>query len=1132
MSTQLVTGVTLGTTGSVSTAASVENVSQSFTPTAWESSTLPAPLIHSGQNGADLTLDLTSSYTTIGSAVFMNLSGAPLLLVGAGDFSAFGTLSIANAAQAIYPTGHESSVFGALTYLTRDSDSTPLTLDMTVTSSGYTAANVGMYFGTGIVATEFTVGDTSEFGATLVEGVVSFAPTPWQSSDFGSRTLVHTGQDGAAVLFNLVDTPDYTNPTRMDFTTSTRPVTGVGYDASSYGTASVANAAFAAYPESIEATGFGALTFVAYGPEPVLQMWLLRDPAVVDAAAVQMTLGRPFGDDKGVYLYDNGIGHPGATFIGQPTLTLTAQGLFASGFLNSSAVGSHTIDNNGQGIIAPGFTSSYVNVNATIADRAQTTHPVAIEPSSSLAPPTITHWVQYRAMQGFANTSFGAHSIINRDQYISVISAYNNIFGAPYLSRGLEISPNGWASSVVDTPEILSGTQYANVIGVPASGAGTPEAKNRNRIIYPVWFTSAGIGSDISIVNKNKQLLVGGYLDGETPGVVSKRANVENVVRVLNTSGHTSSRFGPGALVENAARGVATTSFQTDVFGVHRVEYTVRTVTITDGVYQFVSRYHTIYNDARVLAPSGIASTNVFGTAAPLNLNRTVRHHSGWVGPEMGTPMVAFAIRTVALYPTANPPYVPLPTFRHNPEYVSPASIWNEYQFGGAYLYIYRREVKPKSLNAQAQNWVSQPTVANRNRSVSMYGVDQATIGRPTVQLYTRYIQQVGHTDSVFGACIIKDRRLWVYPVGTTGWRVPVTHRVMNTIPDPPAPQRVYPGGPVSITFGTPVIQGNELSVSGIGSTAAFGAPSVRSNAIRPSTIYEEAEFGTPTLIFTRYLYPDSITPNSLPGAPSMSPWNIYAPGGEAAPPGYEPDNIYAHVMDYTVAPPGFGDTRNPWFGETAVTNQHRTVYALGASSAVRIGTPDVQLRKRYVSPRGTRFTRYGTPVIPFVPQTLNLDYEYNHQGIATTVEFGAHTVDFPAAPPLVNRTVYPVGLAATTFGTQTIELFNRQIYPVGTQMDVFGTPVMGWDRYYTATVGDMTSWGTARVEYLHRQLPVEGWDNSSFAELDFDDYYHHMNVRHKASGEGAYARYVQPTPVYPGAVGTPEEVAPPCPIC
>lgn len=529
-------------------------------------------------------------------------------------------------------------------------------------------------------------------------------------------------------------------------------------------------------------------------------------------------------------------------------------------------------------------------------------------------------------------------------------------------------------------------------------------------------------------------------------------------------------------------------------------------------------RYTVVWNKADVVGPAGVGDTAVFGRPNPVaNLNREVKHHSGWLGPEWGLPFIAFARRFVTPGLFYDVP-ASFPEVRHNPFPITPVGIPWQGQVGGHEARIFRREVLPKSVNVHSVERVGEPIVKDRNRSVGPYGYDQSEFGRPDVQNFIRYIAPEWVNPDYFTPPLITYRTRTVYPTTITIPVFPVIHRIRKDSPDPPSQQRImlnvinddgietdgYGIAPPGMT--PPAIKLATLYPDGIDETARFGQHKVRTNNIQVRFIFEDGLFGVPTLIYTRYVYPIGRGSTAAVSQQArMTPWNIYAPGGDQMPQGYTPANSLAHVIRSEAV-----------FGSPTVTNQHRGIGPVpsrysgdnGFDYYPQYGVPTFTLRRQYVYPTGIRSLRFGQIIFLNVSQYVDLNDETNPQGIANAQQWGNANVHYPIVPPDPTKRMYPVGSAMTLIPTtHRVELFHRQVYPVAIphrgnpesplpySTSPWGTALVGYPRTYVIGMGVQTLWGNNLIEFLNRPVYPVGWVSCTLEDGNFDNFKFPMKV-------------------------------------
>ena len=731
----------------------------------------------------------------------------------------------------------------------------------------------------------------------------------------------------------------------------------------------------------------------------------------------------------------------------------------------------------------------------------------------------LSHWIQYlnHSTYGVPPPGVGTPELTPQHREIFPLYITGPYWGTAAVKRQFFVDPVGWDSSFVSQPdELLVNVRRVHVHTGLADPAeyGIANVFNWRQDINlhnNGWYDTQW--NFPVVYNLTQIVFVGPFEDNVDPDTwPNYYPFVNNVDRELRTFGHQSSRLGISAWIYNTADpvfpvGTDLTLWGTDTSVTHRI----RTV-FTGGWEEFYnSIYNTVWNAAVAIGPVSAGNASALGRPDPVaNLNRTVKHHSGWDGPEWGVPFIDFALRYITPSFFKDVPAA-FPEVRFNPFPIASVGVPESERFGGHEVRIFRRVAFPKSTNVH-DPWFGEPIVANRNRSVWLYGLDHSDFGVAAVQNFVRYISPEWSSPYYFTPPAIMFRTRTVYPVTISIPTFPVLHRIRNDMPDPPSPQRIFlnvvlSNGEEGDGFGIPppgvpwpAFKLFTIYPVAIDETARFGTHKVHTNNITPRFIFEDRLFGTPALVYTIQVYPPGLGgASSVSNLSRLTPWNIYAPLGDQKPPGYTPGppNGYPHVIQSETV-----------FGAPAVTNQHRTIGPVPTrvygsapwfDSFPMFGTATLTVRPHYVFMTGIKSLRFGQVVLWGVPQYVYLEDEMSHYGIANTQHWGANKVSFPPEPPSMLKNVYPVGMLTQAIPTaHRIELFNRQIFPVGVPhsgnpqqgfTSPWGVPMMGYTRTYTAGMGVQTRWGNNLIEFLHRPVYPFGWNNSSLEDGNLDNY-------------------------------------------
>lgn len=737
----------------------------------------------------------------------------------------------------------------------------------------------------------------------------------------------------------------------------------------------------------------------------------------------------------------------------------------------------------------------------------------------------VTPWIQYvdLAARGIAPGLVGTGGDIQfRHREIFPTFILGPYWGVTTVKRRLFVQPTGWDSSFIsENAELLINTRRVYYYTGEAD-----QAEYGNATIFN-WRQDINLHNNgwydtqwnfPVVYNLKREIVVAPFAENVNPDQWPNYFPfVSNKDRVLGTFGHISSRVGISSWVRNKADPVFPAGTDMTLWGAGTfIAHRNRTVQAQGWDSFYNERYTVVWNKADVLGPAGIGDTSAFGRPNPVaNLNREVKHHSGWLGPEWGVPFVAFARRFITPGLFYDVP-ASFPEVRHNPFPITPVGIPWQGQVGGHEARIFRREALPKSVNVHSVEWVGEPIVQNRNLTVGPYGYDQSLFGRPDIQNLVRYVAPEWINPDYFTPPLITYRTRMVYPSPITAPLITVLHRIRKDSPDPPSQQRITLNdqngdgdesdglGIKPPGMGVPTAKLATIYPEGIDEAAKFGTHKVHTNNITVGFIFEDGLVGTPTLIFTQIVQAQGwknnvVVPNDI----RMTPWNIYAPRGDQMPFGYTPSNSNTHVIRSEVV-----------FGAPTVTNQHRAIgpvptrYNGGSpwfDSFPMFGTATFTLRRQYVAPNGIRSLRFGQIIFLNVPQYVNLDDETNHQGIAPSTQWGVNAIGYPPVPPDPTKRVYPTGtLMQAIPTTHRVELFNRQVFPTGIPhrgnpeqglTTPWGTALVGYPRTYVIGMGVQTLWGNNLIEFLNRPVYPVGWVSCTLEDGNFDNFKFPMKV-------------------------------------
>ena len=744
----------------------------------------------------------------------------------------------------------------------------------------------------------------------------------------------------------------------------------------------------------------------------------------------------------------------------------------------------------------------------TIALRARIVTPAGIPSTNVWGSTYIAHYTQFIDLAGRGPSSgiVSAPDVSFGKRYIEPPFIASAIFGTANVAFILKVYPAGFDASVVpDNAELSINRQniYPHTGEADPAKFGGTKIRNHHEFVKPAGWLSDTFNFPV-IVNKARIVPVLSLVNTQTWPTYGP--TIENRARVLAAFGFETSRFAViGNVIENKARaitpvGIASLQIGRDTF----IARNERFIYPEPWVEFYSSRYSAARNAAAQLLPASRASTVVFGTPSLLNLSRTVKHHTPSAGEVFGTAFIAPRVRYVAPGPFKDVPFG-IPEIRLNPYTIKPVG-WDSFTQGGYIVEERFTKVFPKSVNVHSQPWVGEPIVANRNKTLVVFPSDQSLYGLARVENKVKRLPVDGIEPGEFGRHVVEYR---AKKLGAPGIGPPVfsvVHRIRNVIPDPPADQRIAPGGFGGERMGDVQASISTIYPGSIPATAAMGAPTVRDNTIRVlKGIFGLDQVGFPTVSTTQYVRAVGTPPTIQFGKPRMTPHHIYAPEGDQAAYQYFENNGYSSgAIDS-----GWRGDGYPYkgVGEPTVSLFNRTFYATGRADSV-FGYPSMGYKLQFIKPLGTRFTRMGTVIIPFVPQTLDLDRE--HEGLPSDVAFGEHAV---TPPPSSFRQVAAGGGDMSVFGTTSIELKNRAIRPEGIPhrgnpqqgfTNPWGDALVGYPRRYELEGEVLTLWGTAWVSNKIRTYQLDGFDSSIVApDDDLDSFQLRTRVKRATPKNG-----------------------------
>jgi hypothetical protein len=736
------------------------------------------------------------------------------------------------------------------------------------------------------------------------------------------------------------------------------------------------------------------------------------------------------------------------------TTLVSPRYIFPTSWQNDSAVGEpeRVRDNK---LLPTGIASSNTFGTHYIAWEVQHIYPSGIS-SAAYGTAVVTFRVRYIEPNGIDSDEYGTlQASLARWLYPSGIDSVE--FGDFLSFNGRPIFLDGISDDAYGQPYVYLATQNVGARSIEPGEIGALWVYNFDQHVYHYW-------------------------DFQIPDTVYGRKNwtfVENVNRELQPSGWNSEKHGYTDVQKTPAIEFVTLGEQTiwgeDTF----IDFAIR-YRYLDGwdSSQFGRDVDTIiYNNARIVAPTGYDQSH-FGYPDPvLNLNRTVKHHTGPTGEEFGADtFIDFAIRYIAPrdIKSSNEGRFEPPSIYYNPRPIAPTGF--EGVVAAPYVYIHWNIIYASSVNDGDRIMCGEPFIANFNKTLYPPGRPYDEYGNQARIFNAKQELPLDGWDSnVYGHdTSISYRTKYIVPGKFSVPIIVQTHRIYLDSPGLPVTQTLFPsgqfsgatqGGPpgdyiygTTSTFGLPYMNSNSVFPEGIGS--AFDAPSavLTTNQLSPEgiTAYDGIDvedygsessplFGICEVIGPRVIYPDPIKSGTV-DVTNPPGQNVTSTIGE---PRVQPDYIFApdpiFVVDWWRIK-GYGDTSYPWFGHTYVTHRNRSVYPSWPTPNTSqpdgevMGTPAIDLKHRRVRPKSI-FQTYETWHFLLYPHTLYVRLDYpTARGIPPIENFDPESETAVAWVPPYDVEVLPSGCDPEEFYFQTgpmipsprIELFNREVLPEG----------------------------------------------------------------------------------------------------
>ena len=722
--------------------------------------------------------------------------------------------------------------------------------------------------------------------------------------------------------------------------------------------------------------------------------------------------------------------------------------VIASGF-DSAVFGTATLYNALQTLMPQGFDSSEVGIIEKLYNARQIVKALSLLSQAS-GTAFFENSIRYYNMQGVSQFASGTAWVTLARRTLEVQPLAGSI-GIPTVGPFLQTITPASLAGTIGNATVLDNSQTITARAVADEAYGTAWLSLNPRRLYPQGATGADEGLQNGQWGNayvwNLTQIVKHYNDDTEPtgGVFGTYTQIYNRNRTITTYGLQSARYGNGA---NLYLGpvIDLQGFQSEETGLAAVTHKIRTVVPEEISLAPISAYAVVFNDARVLAPSHVQSSE-YGNATIANTRRTFDRIGGLDSAQFGLAFVDDKVRTLYVYYPPGPTAVPEPRVSLTVNTLIPASVDNTNEFGLPRLEERHTIITPK--------WKTQtdrtgfPVVRNLTPEIHPWGLDAAEAGKPYVGLYTRTINAQGLEQTAFGNTIIKDRRLWIQVQAIGAPTVPQNITVAHIPAITDYPQTVCPAG-VEGAIGIASVESTFKEVYPASVTGNIGSPKLIYYGInfvgQGAYTAQSDQYGTPNVVSYQTVTAAGFESAGI-GIPLMSPWWIRP----------------YHVGD------GSGQSIG-YVGTPTIELQNRNLPVDGLYSAA-FGNTVLSHKKRFVYPVGLDSFKRGYPKLNG-PKTLKF------QGKANTA-IGTAWVYSPYYGP---QTITYGGFGGESFGTTEVQGWIRDIYPAGLDSAQFGTARLHPPEPLIPAGFDAAEFGTALVDYKNRVLTMEGFDSADFS--------------------------------------------------
>lgn len=859
-----------------------------------------------------------------------------------------------------------------------------------------------------------------------------------------------------------------------------------GFDSSRYGIASIRNGTPSLNPKGFDSAVFGqaliadrvrrvntpGFNLMRFGQAIVTKTPQLAPKSILPPELGQATLT----------LYTRYVVSSGRDLsaIGQPFIAMARRSIKTSG-LDFTEIGVPKLSHGVRELLVKGFDHSQYGSSHRAWFRVRT-----------LAPESIFN----------AELQYG--HMVGGSRHIAVKGFEATLFGTRIIPEQQTVIAHAFASMVFGQPKFTKTREYLKVLGFATAGAQPADR----------W-------GKATVFNMRQYIVQTFDIDSElNPPKMNGWTSIVNRNRVIGPTGSTMTLFGRPSILNNA-RPILPKGLDHSKFGVQFVSAGIREI-MPDGLEApYFSGWTNLHNAAAVLKPKGFA-TEKFGAASVTNTRRYFPRIGNFESMVFGQSMISFKIRNLTFESrySIGPIYIPIHKVDLYTRYVQAAA--NDFAvFGLPALTIHKKIITPRwtlrDLFGDVQLRNVTPEVKTKGRNAEEFGT-------ASIRTQWRTIETFGESMQLWGKPVIADRKRTMTVAGFNANAIGHALRVRGTASPPLSTQYIYLNNvenrgedadddttiikdgfgiaPPLFQVSDPSLRSNVIRVGGFIATK-FGENKIHSNGIwMENGIKLDKECGTPSVqLSRRTLSVEGINNSIVMGTPRLSPHTIYA---VMEAPQQAKDNHPASNLHY-VNSDGGSHKAGEVFGRARVWQHNPYLNPSSVNPLNRYGTPTVQLKRRYLEPKGIQAYRFGWHSVGDGTQIIT-----TRSSILFTV-FGVATIALVKDKQIQ---VKPFGLAAPTINKPIVQHLHRAFKIDGIDSLRMGSSRGGpmympqslhvGPRMPVIPIGElMEKFGTTRISLRVRNLVMTGFD-SLVMEYDAANFDKRMRVKHGEGGTPA----------------------------